>query len=241
MVTRPCSTPEQIPNIHLDDASASDWVLPAVRRRHAAAGRRIENELRPACSLFFSFGGIDYDIDNQAAEKLDAFIGWVQSVFSRFGAYVLQIIVGDKGSYLYGAFGAPSAHEDDSLRALRAGGQLLRPPAQLDYVTNLKIGLDVGPVLAGSYGGRNRRTYGILGQSVNNAGRLMEAAGDGQMLATHDVLAGVAADITGSELPMLSALRGLRVTAIDEVRPRRGIERVTGPSPESSVASVNCR
>jgi class 3 adenylate cyclase/tetratricopeptide (TPR) repeat protein len=226
------ATPEQIPDTQLDDDRARDWVLPPVRQRHATAGGRIENELRPACSLFLSFGGIDYDFDNQAAEKLDAFIGWVQSVFSRFGAYVLQIIVGDKGSYLYGAFGAPLAHEDDSLRALRAGGQLLRPPAQLDYITNLKIGLDVGPVLAGSYGGRNRRTYGILGQSVNNAARLMEAAGDGQMLATHDVLAGAAADITGSELPELPALQGVRVMAIDEVHPRRGIERVAGPSLE---------
>lgn len=217
--------PEPAPDTQLEDTVAEDWVLPPLLQRHATVGGLIESEIRPACSVFLSFRGFDYDFDNDVGDKLDQFIQWVQGVFARHGGYVLQIIVGDKGSYLYGAFGAPLAHEDDALRALRTGEQLLHPPDELGYVTDLQVGVDIGPVLAGTYGGHNRLTYGILGQTVNNAARLMSAAQPGHMLATQEVIEAAPAKVTGTDT-RVAALADRAVVDINDVRPLRGIERV---------------
>src|SRR2546422_267114 len=67
-------------------------------------------EIRPVVALFLRFGGIDYDDDDQAGPKLDAFVRWVQRIVARHEGALLQLIIGDKGSVLYSAFGAPLAH-----------------------------------------------------------------------------------------------------------------------------------
>ena len=74
-------------------------------------------ELRPVVALFLRFGGIDYDTDPDAGSKLDTFIRRVQQIVARYDGTLLQLTIGDKGSYLYAAFGAPTAHEDDARRA----------------------------------------------------------------------------------------------------------------------------
>ena len=52
--------------------------------------------------------------------SLRAFIMWVQGVINHYGGSLLDLTIGDKGSYLYAAFGAPLAHENDTARAVRA-------------------------------------------------------------------------------------------------------------------------
>ncbi len=61
-----------------------------------------------------TFADVEVAID-EAGNKLDAYIRWVQSVFAKYEAYLLQITIGDKGSYLYTLCGAPTAHEDDTV------------------------------------------------------------------------------------------------------------------------------
>ena len=85
-------------------------------------------ELRPAVALFLRFGGIDYDGDPAGALKLDAYIRVGASASSQqYDSYLLQLTIGDKGSYLYAAFGAPIAHEDDAVRACLAALDLRDP------------------------------------------------------------------------------------------------------------------
>ena len=98
-------------------------------------------ELRPAQVFFMNFTGIDFDNDPVAGEKLDAFIRWVQKVLQRYDAYMFQMVIGDKGNYLYGAFGAPIAHEDDAIRAVSAALELSTPPDELSYIQQVKIGI----------------------------------------------------------------------------------------------------
>ena len=45
--------------------------------------------------------------------------------------------VGDKGSYLYIAFGAPIAHENDALRAASAALDLIALPAEYSYIQDV--------------------------------------------------------------------------------------------------------
>ena len=60
------------------------WVLPTVYERLVGRLGEFLTELRPAVALFLRFGGIDYDNDEAAGAKLDAYIRWVQGVIARY-------------------------------------------------------------------------------------------------------------------------------------------------------------
>lgn len=171
----------------LTEEQMRPWALPPVYERLKAGQSRYLAEIRPAVALFLKFGGLDYDKDDDAGAKLDQYVRWVQGVLARYEGYMLQQINGDKGSYLYAAFGAPLAHEDDPCRAVRAAVELLSPPPELDFVGKVQIGISQGRMRTGDYGGTARRTYGTLGDEVNVAARLMGVAAPGQILVTQQI------------------------------------------------------
>ena len=166
----------------LTEEQISSWILPPVYDRVKIGPDRFLAELRPSVALFLKFDGIDYDEDVRAGEKLDQFVRWVQSILARHEGYLLQLMTGDKGSYLYATFGVPRAHDDDELRTVAAGVELLSPPGGIGFVSNIQIGISKGLTWAGAYGGPTRRTYGVLGNDVNIAARLMQLAKPGQIL-----------------------------------------------------------
>ncbi len=168
------------------------WLLPPIYERLQSGQEQFLAEIRPAVALFLQFGGIDYDHDDAAGAKLNTYIGWVQQVLARYGSYLLQLTIGDKGAYFYAAFGAPLAYEDDADRAIAAALELRAPPPQLTFITSLKIGLSYGQMRAGAYGSSTRRTYGVLGDEVNIAARLMERAEAGQILLSQPLAQTVA-------------------------------------------------
>jgi len=133
------------------------WVHQAIWSRHEAGLGAFLTELRRVVALFLRFGGIDFDIDDSAGEWLDAFIRRAQVVLANTGGSLLQLTVGDKGAYLYAAFGAPVAHEDDARRAARAALDLHALAADLG-LPPFQIGLSQGIVRTGAYGGPTRQT-----------------------------------------------------------------------------------
>ncbi len=161
------------------------WLLPAVWERLAAGRGEFLTELRPVVTIFLAFGGIDYDAD-AARDELDRFVRRVEEVLDRYQASLLQLVMGDKGGYLYAAFGAPVAHEDDPVRAAAAALDL-RNLAPEGLVEDIRIGIARGRVIAGAYGSTRRRTYGVLGDTVNLSARLMQAAGPGEVFATSEI------------------------------------------------------
>jgi adenylate cyclase len=166
----------------LSEAQLRPWLLPAVYKRLQSGQAAFLTELRPAVALFLRFSGIDYDEDEDAGEKLDVFIRWVQNVLSRYEGTLIQLTFGDKGSFLYAAFGAPIAHEDDVRRAALAALEFKRP--KVDFISSIQIGLSQGTMRSGAYGGSTRLTYGVLGDEVNLAARLMAQAARGQVVAS---------------------------------------------------------
>ena len=176
------------------------WLLPAVYERLRMGGGEFLADLRPAVSLFLRFSGLDYDHDPAAASKLDQFVRQVQRVLARYAATLLQVVVGDKGSYLYAAFGAPHAHEDDPGRALAASLHLRDLAASLGYLPPVQIGVASGRMRTGAYGGVTRRTYGVMGDATNVAARLMQAARPGQILVTDAVQAAAGAGFAWEDL-----------------------------------------
>ena len=163
------------------------WILPPVFERIASGQGSFLAELRPAVALFLRFRGVDYESDADAGAKLDAYLRWVQGVISRFGGSLIQLTIGDKGSYLYAAFGAPVAHEDDVERAVAAALELKTAEGEPLVGADARIGISTGRMRTGAYGSATRLTYGVLGDDVNLAARLMQAACPGQVLVTQHV------------------------------------------------------
>ncbi|MBN1146890.1 MAG: tetratricopeptide repeat protein [Anaerolineales bacterium] len=165
----------------LSEDQVRPWIDPPVYAR-LASGAAYLAELRPVTSLFLKFGGIDYDGDDRAGQKLDAFVRWAQAILARYDGTMLQLTIGDKGSNILAAFGAPVAHDDDEARAVAAALDLQALPGELDFIPSPKIGLSQGLAWAGACGGRVRCIYTVMGDEVNMAARLMGRAVEGQIL-----------------------------------------------------------
>ncbi|MCB0158982.1 MAG: AAA family ATPase, partial [Caldilineaceae bacterium] len=170
----------------LRPAQVRPWLLPAIYQRLLQGLGTFLTELRPTVALFVRFAGIDYDGDDAAGVKLDQFIRRVQTVVARYDGTLIDLNIGDKGSYLYINFGAPFAHEDDAVRAVNAALDLRHSAAEFAYLSPLQMGISQGRMRAGAYGARSHRTYGVLGNEVNMAARLMMAATPGQILVSEE-------------------------------------------------------
>jgi class 3 adenylate cyclase/predicted ATPase len=171
----------------LTDEEVRPWVIPAVYRRLRSGQEEYLAELRNVVAIFCRFEGIHYDDDPDSGSKLDAFVSRAQNVLARYEGELLQLTMGDKGSYLYGTFGAPVAHDDDTLRALAAAMDLRQLPGELDFIRNLQIGISAGRMRVGAYGSDAQRTYGAMGDETNLAARLMQYAAPGQIVVSQRV------------------------------------------------------
>jgi class 3 adenylate cyclase/tetratricopeptide (TPR) repeat protein len=122
----------------------------------------------------------------------------IRELIARFTALVDGIVVGyggavDKhiGDAVMALFGAPRAHDDDSLRAARAA---LDVHAALDRISEASlhplqahIGIASGEVVAGTLSRVDANDYTVLGDSVNLASRLVALAGAGETLLSEGV------------------------------------------------------
>lgn len=195
--------PELAPNA-ITAAQAEPWLLPPVFEKVHSGQSALLSELRPAAMLFLHFGGLDYDADDDAGIKLDAFTHWVERIVDNHDGALLQLIVGDKGSYLYIGFGVPIAHYDDSARAVAAALELRALPVALNFITHVQIGLAYGQVRAGAYGSPMQRAYGSLGDKTNLAARLMMRADAGEILCDETIVQMAQAQFEFESLPPIT-------------------------------------
>ncbi len=201
------------------------WVNTAVFAREQAGQSVFLTELRPVVALFLRFSGIDFETD-AAREQLDMFLRRLQAAIRPYEGTLIQLTIGDKGSYLYAAFGAPVAHEDDARRAMKAALDFRQAAHALPYLEPVQIGLTRGVMRTGSYGGASRRTYGVLGDDVNLAARLMTTASPGEILVSGQVHKVVREEFTFEPRPPLQ-MKGkaepLPVFAVTGERQQRAI------------------
>lgn len=207
-LSAPVSPPPPRPDHELDAETACPWVLPPVYNQLRGGAADFMAELRPSVPIFVKFSGIDYDHDDDAGVKLDTFVRHTQAVLDRYEGFLVQITMGDKGSYLYISFGAPVAHENDTIRAAGAALELRELPARLDFLDPLHIGISRGLVHSGAYGGSIRRSFAVMGNEVNISARLMTHARPGQILVSGRVAEAVAGDFQLTALPPI-ALKGM--------------------------------
>jgi adenylate cyclase len=182
--------PPELPPLaveNLNEEEVRTWLLHPVYRRLRRGLGDFLAEIRPTVAVFMRFSGIDYDGDDAAGEKLDAMIRAIQAIVDKYEGTLIDLNIGDKGSYLYVNFGAPLAHENNATRAASAALELRDLPQQLDFLEPMQIGISRGRVRAGAYGGKAHRTYGVLGDAVNLSARLMMASEPGSVLVSKNV------------------------------------------------------
>jgi predicted ATPase/class 3 adenylate cyclase len=180
--------------------SPRSWLPPAVYARMSGGAEPFLAELRPAVALMLQFRGFDHERDDASA-RLDDYIRQVQQVVMRYGGILVDLTMADKGGYLYAAFGAPVTHEDDDRRAIAAALEL-QSISIASATIHTRIGLSRGTMRAGPYGSATRRAYGVLGDEVNLACRLMSHAAPGEVLASGS-LQRVAAEFEWLPLPAI--------------------------------------
>jgi class 3 adenylate cyclase len=108
---------------------------------------------------------------------------WARTVLERHGGTIQKFI----GDAVMAVFGIPAAHEDDALRAVRAAAELCTALAKLNselvrdhgVTLELRTGVNTGEVLAGDPAAAQALA---LGDTVNVAARLQQAASPGEIL-----------------------------------------------------------
>ncbi|HXV71881.1 MAG TPA: adenylate/guanylate cyclase domain-containing protein, partial [Acidimicrobiia bacterium] len=156
-------------------------------REHLSAGID-DSEHRIATVAFLKFKGIDEAMGRfgaeEVAEMLDELVKTVQRAADEEGITFLASDIDADGGKIILVAGIPSSRHDDEGRVLRAARKIIDSGGRLP----IRIGINRGHVFSGNVGTFFRRTYTVMGDTVNLAARLMAAAGPGQIYATPDVL-----------------------------------------------------
>ncbi len=156
--------------------------LPLPVYRLLLSGRDLfVDEHRLVTILFIRFEGLDYTATD-VITPLQSYAEGIARIVSDHGGYLARLDMGDKGSKAIILFGAPLAHEDDEERALRCALAIRRLGAKMEAITDQRMGINSGYVFAGNIGSQERREYTVMGDAVNLAARLMQAAASGEIL-----------------------------------------------------------
>jgi class 3 adenylate cyclase/tetratricopeptide (TPR) repeat protein len=153
-----------------------------------AAERRIVTVLFGDLSDFTSFSE-DLDPERVGAVT-DRVLASLAGAVKTFGGHVDKLT----GDGIMAVFGAPVAHEDDAERAVRAALSMQRAVRRVldderggGAPLGLRVGLNTGEVVAGVQAGIE---YTVIGDTVNTAARLADAAAVGTVYAGERTSAG---------------------------------------------------
>ena len=158
----------------------------------AFAAAPAAEEARKVVTVVFSdladSTAIGHALDPESLRQLmGRYYDEMRAVLERHGAQVEKFI----GDAVMAVFGVPVAHEDDALRAVRSAvemravledlnGEFLR---QWGVTMSARTGVHTGEVVAG---GRTGERSFLVGDAVNVAARLEQAAGPGEILVSRE-------------------------------------------------------
>jgi class 3 adenylate cyclase/tetratricopeptide (TPR) repeat protein len=172
--------------LDMDDAEVAGYVPVAIREHLLGGGA--DPVHRTATVSFLHFDGTDEIVERlgpaQCAALLDITVRQVQQIVESHDVTFLGTDIDHDGGKIIVVSGAPRRVGDDEERLLTA----LRQVIDSDPPLPLRIGVNTGPVFAGDVGPPYRRTFTVMGDTVNLAARLMAKAAPGQVLSTQEVL-----------------------------------------------------
>jgi predicted ATPase/class 3 adenylate cyclase len=161
--------------------------VPVAIRRSLLVGVH-QAEHRRVTVSFVHFDGTDEVIEQdgaaETARRLHALVSATQQCVERHEITFLATDIDRDGGKIILTAGAPVASGDDERRMLLALRELIEGGVDLP----VRIGVNRGDVFAGDIGPPYRRTYTVMGDTVNLAARVMSKAEPGEILATEGVL-----------------------------------------------------
>jgi class 3 adenylate cyclase/tetratricopeptide (TPR) repeat protein len=162
--------------------------VPVALRRSLLDGTQ-QPEHRRATVAFVHFDGTDELIQQrgtaETATSVASLVEHVQQAVDHNGVTFLASDVDHDGGKIILVAGAPVASGDDEQRMLLA----LLDVVSANTGLSVRIGVNRGDVFVGDIGPAYRRTYTVMGDTVNLAARLMAKATPGEVVATQGVLA----------------------------------------------------
>ena len=167
----------ELPGADLDVEMLRPWLHSQVSERLADAQGGSIARLRPVVVLFVSF----VSFGAPASSAVLPFARHVQGVVEARGGILLDAMLGADSGALMALFGAPVTRGDDPTRAVQAAEEL-RHPLPGSEVTSVSIGAAAGLAFTGIMGGADRVRFGVMGDVVNVASRLMRRAEPGEIL-----------------------------------------------------------
>ncbi len=167
------------PLTHAASDRAAGFLPEALARRIVSGQRALLNEHRHVGVLFAAFT-CPLSLTSEDTVALRDYFTQVFALVQRYAGYLNKIDIGDKGCTYLVVFGAPVAHEDAVARALHCALELQALAS--GPIATERLGVAVGLSYCGEVGAAHRREYTVIGDGVNLAARLMQAAGPGQIL-----------------------------------------------------------
>ena len=209
-----------------------EYVPPSLRDHLAVASGEAEH--RHVSVAFLKLAGSDALLEEGGAAaflaRLDDVAAAVDRASETYGVTWLESDIDIGAVKLYLAAGAPSTTGDDAEGMLRA----LRDVLDACPGFPLSAGVHRGHVFTGDIGSDRRRTYAVMGDTVNLAARLTSRAGHREILATADVLDAARTLYTSEREPLLVKGKERAVMAHHVGRP----SGTRGPAPGDEMPLI---
>jgi class 3 adenylate cyclase len=201
--------PLSIPNMEAQaDAALRSYIPGAILARLSAGqgtgGSEMISadwlaELRRVSVIFINLPDFSRDLPLEQAQTV---MRRMQKTLYHYEGSVNKLSVDDKGVTLLAALGLPPlAHEDDATRAALVALEIRDALQKLGVRS--AIGIATGQAFCGAVGSELRREYTMIGDVVNLAARLMQAASD-TILCSPSTYQASQDDITFDELPAIT-------------------------------------
>jgi class 3 adenylate cyclase len=184
------------------------FVDPQVADRVLIEGPMLEGEEVEVTVLFLDIRSFTAFAERSSAvevvARLNEFFGRVVPVLAAHGGHANKFV----GDGLLGVFGAPDRLRDHADRAVAAALEISCLVEEL-YGDDLRIGIGInsGPVVAGTVGGGGHVEFTVIGDAVNTAARVEEVTRD-----------------TGDAVLITEATRCLLADGCAECEPRDTVE-----------------
>jgi adenylate cyclase len=185
-----------------EEKQRSDELLHIILPRDVASELKSTNAVKPrrfenVGVLFCDIVGFTSYCDQHAPEEilkhLQALVESFEKIASDCGLEKIKTI----GDSFMATAGLLSPAENPALNCVRCGLGMIAKASELPPHWQIRVGVQVGPVIAGVVG-RRKYQYDVWGDTVNTAARMEQAAKAGTVFVTADAWQHLGAHCDGS-------------------------------------------